>query len=118
MEHQVRIDAPEDHPLPIEILELQRLIDSCPAPHRAILSAASRNIAYVPVLSEATPACNWSGRTGLVHSAALADLPDLSGFDAYVCGAPAMVDAARRDFTAAGLPDDRFFADAFTVAAN
>ncbi|MFN5626287.1 MAG: transcriptional regulator [Planctomyces sp.] len=44
MEHQVRIDAPEDHPLPIEILELQRLIDSCPAPHRAILSAASRNI--------------------------------------------------------------------------
>lgn len=81
-------------------------------------SAASRNIAYVPVLSEATPDCNWTGRTGLVHAAALADLPDLSGFDAYVCGAPAMVDAARRDFTAAGLPDDRFFADAFTVAAN
>jgi len=81
-------------------------------------SAASRNIAYVPVLSAASPACAWSGRTGLVHEAALADLSDLSGFDAYVCGAPAMVDAARRDFAAAGLPEDRFFADAFTVAAN
>jgi len=81
-------------------------------------SAASRNITYVPVLSEATAACNWTGRAGLVHAAALADLPDLSGFDAYVCGAPAMVDAARRDFAAAGLPDDRFFADAFTTAAN
>ena len=81
-------------------------------------SAASRNIRYVPVLSEATPDCQWTGRTGLVHQAALADLPDLSGFDAYVCGAPAMVDAARRDFAAAGLPEDRFFADAFTVAAN
>ena len=81
-------------------------------------SAASRVIRYVPVLSEATAACDWSGRTGLVHEAALADLSDLSGFDAYVCGAPAMVDAARRDFAAAGLPEDRFFADAFTVAAN
>jgi hypothetical protein len=29
-----------------------------------------------------------------------------------------MVDAARRDFAAAGLPEDRFFADAFTTAAN
>ena len=81
-------------------------------------SAASRNITYVPVLSEATADCHWSGRAGLVHAAALADLPDLSGFDAYVCGAPAMVDAARCDFVAAGLPDDRFFADAFTTAAN
>jgi hypothetical protein len=44
MEHQVRFDAPENHTLPLEILELQRLIDDCPAPHRAILSAASRNI--------------------------------------------------------------------------
>ena len=81
-------------------------------------SAASRNITYVPVLSGATAGCNWSGRAGLVHQAALDDLPDLSGFDAYVCGAPAMVDAARRDFAAAGLPEDRFFADAFTTAAN
>jgi CDP-4-dehydro-6-deoxyglucose reductase len=81
-------------------------------------SAASRNIHYAPVLSEATVDCNWTGRAGPVHSAALADLPDLSGYDAYVCGAPAMVDAARRDFAAAGLPEDRFFADAFTTAAN
>jgi len=44
MEHQVRIDAPENHTLPLEILELQRLIDDCPAPHRAMLSAVSRNI--------------------------------------------------------------------------
>jgi CDP-4-dehydro-6-deoxyglucose reductase len=70
------------------------------------------------VLSEATPDCAWNGRTGLVHLAALADLPDLSGFEAYVCGAPAMVDAARRDFAAVGLADDAFFADAFTTAAN
>jgi len=81
-------------------------------------AAASRQLRYVAVLSEPTPACGWSGRTGLVHAAALADLPDLAEFDAYVCGAPAMVEAARRDFAAAGLPEDRFFADAFTTAAS
>ncbi len=74
------------------------------------------HIHYVPVLSEA--ASGWLGRTGLVHRAALADLPDLAAFDVYICGAPAMIDAARSDFTAAGLPEEAFFADAFTFAAD
>jgi len=37
----------------------------------------------------------------------------------YACGAPAMIDAARRDFTTLrGLPDSEFFADSFTYAAQ
>jgi hypothetical protein len=28
-----------------------------------------------------------------------------------------MIEAARRDFTARGLPEDRFFADVFSFAA-
>ncbi|KAA3649182.1 MAG: CDP-6-deoxy-delta-3,4-glucoseen reductase [Proteobacteria bacterium] len=72
---------------------------------------------FVPVLSDMTPGDDWSGRTGLVHEAVLADLPDLSGHAVYACGAPVMIDAARRDFTGrCGLPDDQFFADAFTYA--
>jgi len=56
----------------------------------------------------------WEGRTGLVHEAVMKDHPDLSGFQVYACGAPAMVDAARRDFTAhCGLPEGEFFADSF-----
>lgn len=56
----------------------------------------------------------WEGRTGLVHQAVLEDHPDLSGFQVYACGAPAMVDAARRDFTTLGrLPEGEFFADSF-----
>ncbi len=74
---------------------------------------------YVPVLSNALPADQWTGRTGLVHQAVLADLPDLSGHEVYACGAPVMVQAARDDFTAqAGLNPDHFFADAFTSAAD
>jgi CDP-4-dehydro-6-deoxyglucose reductase len=47
------------------------------------------------------------------------DLPDLSAWQVYACGAPLMVDAAKRDFTQrCGLPEDQFFADAFTSRAD
>lgn len=73
---------------------------------------------YVPVLSEDIAADAWNGRRGLVHRAVLDDFADLSGIDVYACGAPAMIDAARTDFTSTrGLPEDQFFADAFTFAA-
>lgn len=74
---------------------------------------------YVPVLSDATPADAWGGRTGFVHQAVMADHPDLSGYEVYACGAPIMVDSARRDFVAqCGLPGEAFFADSFTSEAD
>jgi CDP-4-dehydro-6-deoxyglucose reductase len=74
-------------------------------------------ITYVPVLSDATAEDEWTGRRGLVHEAVMADLPDLSEHEVYACGAPAMIDAARRDFLAhCGLPEAAFYADAFTPA--
>ena len=67
---------------------------------------------FTPVLSE--PLSSWAGRTGLVHNAVCEDCNDLSETDVYACGNPLMVSAAQRDFTADhGLPDARFFADAF-----
>ena len=77
------------------------------------------HIQFVPVLSNATDACAWSGRTGLVYEAVLADHADLSGHQVYACGAPVMVDAARRDLVAQrGLPSTEFFADSFLTAAE
>jgi CDP-4-dehydro-6-deoxyglucose reductase len=81
-------------------------------------AAEQPHIAYSPVLSEPIAEDHWGGRTGLVHQAVLADHSDLSGHQIYVCGAPAMVDAARRDFMARGLPTEKFFADAFSFAAD
>ncbi len=72
---------------------------------------------FAPVLSE--PDAGWDGRTGFVHQAVMADLPDLSGHQVYACGAPVMVQSAQRDFVAAcGLPEEEFFADAFTSEAD
>ena len=74
---------------------------------------------YVPVLSDAKPEDGWQGRTGFVHQAVLTDLPDLSAHEVYACGAPIMVATARSEFTAqAGLPEEFFYADAFTSEAD
>jgi len=73
----------------------------------------------IPVLSDASPADNWSGRQGLAHAALMADLPDLSGHEVYACGSPAMIDAARADLTGrCQLPADAFFADAFSFSTD
>jgi CDP-4-dehydro-6-deoxyglucose reductase len=80
--------------------------------------AAMPNLHYVPVISDALPEDGWSGRTGFVHSAVLQDTPDLSGHEVYACGAPIVVESARRDYLAAGLPEEAFFADSFTSAKD
>ena len=77
------------------------------------------NFRFVPVLSDPTPECRWSGRIGFVHRAVMEDFPDLSGHQVYACGAPVMVDAARADFSAeCKLPDEEFFADSFLTEAD
>lgn len=81
-------------------------------------AAEHANIRFVPVLSEPRPEDAWNGRTGFVHQAVMADYPDLSAYQVYCCGAPAMVEASHRDFTAQGLPENEFFSDAFTFAAK
>ncbi len=82
-------------------------------------ASAMPHLRYVPVVSDATPDDAWTGRTGFVHRAVMADFPDLSGHQVYACGAPVVVESARADFTRdCGLPDDEFFADAFTSAAD
>jgi len=77
------------------------------------------NLKYVPVISNAVPDDDWTGRTGFVHKAVLEDFPDLSGHQVYACGAPIVVDSAREEYSAvAGLPPDEFHADAFTTEAD
>ncbi|MEO8836436.1 MAG: FAD-binding oxidoreductase [Caldimonas sp.] len=68
---------------------------------------------FVPVLSEPAPEDHWTGRTGLVHEAMLADFPDLAAFEVYVCGSVRMVEAALPAFREQGVREDACFSDAF-----
>jgi NAD(P)H-flavin reductase len=70
---------------------------------------------YVPVISDAPEP---GIRHNLVHKAVLEDHPRLASYQAYACGVPVMTQAAQREFLAAGLPAEEFFADAFVTRAE
>ncbi len=89
--------------------------------HDWALNAAAQmpNLTYIPVLSEPKPDDAWIGRTGFVHAAVMHDHPNLMNYQVYACGVPVMVESAKRDFEMkCGLPNDEFYADAFTSEAD
>jgi len=57
-------------------------------------------------------------RAGLLLQAVVEDQPDLSGFDVYVSGSPAMVEAAKQLFEQHGLPKQSLFFDSFEFTAD
>ena len=82
------------------------------------LCAQYPNLRYTPVLSEAQPDDRWTGRSGLVHAAALEDHPQLQHLDVYASGPPAMVETVRYEFIARGLPPQQLFFDSFDYAPD
>ena len=74
------------------------------------------HLRYTPVLLE--PPDEWQGRSGLVHTAALADHRQLAEFDVYASGPPAMVEAVRHEFMQFGLPASQLFFDSFDYAPD
>ncbi|MEO8802814.1 MAG: CDP-6-deoxy-delta-3,4-glucoseen reductase [Rudaea sp.] len=74
---------------------------------------------FVPVVSDPEQAHGvGSERIGFVHDVVLEDHPDMSGFDVYMSGPPALIDAGRRSFVQAGLPEDRLYYDSFDYAPD
>jgi CDP-4-dehydro-6-deoxyglucose reductase len=71
------------------------------------------NIHYRRALSEASEQNENPFFDGLVHDAVLDHHPDLSGFDVYMSGPPAMIDAAKARFADHGLRQDRLYYDSF-----
>jgi CDP-4-dehydro-6-deoxyglucose reductase len=74
------------------------------------------SLRYVPVLSE--PSAEWRGSRGWVHEAVLRDIPDLTPFDVYAAGPPAMIEAVRREFARRGVAASRLFFDSFDYAPD
>ena len=58
--------------------------------------SAHSNFRFVPVISDAEPSDEWTGRAGFVHTAVIEDHPDLSGHQVYAC------DCSRKDLAEAG----------------
>jgi len=70
-------------------------------------------LTYIPVVEDGL---SEDARSGYVHHAVLEDFKNLNDIQVYCCGAPGLVENAFKDLTKSGLPDEQFFADAFTFA--
>ena len=92
-----------------DVYEEQRVLD---------WTRRHRELRFTAVLSEATLAEAAHHRTGWVHDAVLADHPDLSGFEVYAAGPPAMIEAMRAGFPRHGLPAQRLYFDSFDYAPD
>ena len=81
--------------------------------NQAMLTWAENNpnFTYIPVIENSDE--SWSGKTGYVHQAVMADIENLQDYDIYLAGPFKMAGIARDDFTAKGALKDRMFADAF-----
>ncbi|MEP6484689.1 MAG: CDP-6-deoxy-delta-3,4-glucoseen reductase [Rudaea sp.] len=78
--------------------------------------AAHSALAFHPVISDQERAAGT--RVGFVHEAVLEDHSDLSDVDIYMSGPPALIDAGRRSFVQAGLPEERLYYDSFDYAPD
>lgn len=71
---------------------------------------------YVPVLSRA--GAEWKGARGHVQQALMSDQPALTEAVVFACGSNAMIYSARAVLVKAGLPERRYFSDAFVCSAG
>jgi len=76
------------------------------------------NFTFTPVLSEPEPGDRWQGATGPVHEMLMTRYPDLSDFDIYMSGPPAMIETAAPAFVAHGAHLDHIYSDAFEFAKD
>jgi CDP-4-dehydro-6-deoxyglucose reductase len=83
--------------------------------HEQALQWAEQNahIQYSTALMDAGDAHSTGSYHGFVHQAVLQQYADLSGFDIYMSGPPAMIDASRKAFLDNGAENRRIFFDSF-----
>ena len=78
------------------------------------LARQHSNFTYTPCVSEGDAPVGMM--SGTVLDVALADTPDLDGWRVYLCGNPAMVDAAKKKTFLAGASMKDIYADPFVPA--
>ena len=70
---------------------------------------------HTPVLSRAGDV--WSGATGYVQDALLAEKLNMDDVVVYACGSETMIHSSRAALVNAGLPETQFNSDAFVSSS-
>ncbi len=68
---------------------------------------------FVPALSKEPEGAGWEGERGLITDVVTRHIPDLTGFEAYLCGSPGMIDACVKMLTESGVAEEKIFFDKF-----
>jgi CDP-4-dehydro-6-deoxyglucose reductase, E3 len=78
------------------------------------LNECEYEVCYTPVLSRPLP--SWGGAVGYVQDAFLELSPDLTKTVVYACGSDEMIRSASKLLIDLGLPEGRFYSDAFVAS--
>ena len=72
------------------------------------------NLMHIPAISEETPEdAGWTGERGLITEAMERHLDDVSGWEAYMCGPPAMLHYSTLLLKKLGIDENRVYFDEF-----
>ena len=71
------------------------------------------NYTFVPTLSRPTEEDQWEGEKGRVTDLIEKHIPENAPLEAYICGAPAMVESCEQILKKKGIPEERLFYDKF-----
>jgi CDP-4-dehydro-6-deoxyglucose reductase, E3 len=103
--------APEDYPNSLTVFWGGRKLDDLYFDP----SADNKLLRYVPVLSRS--ALDWKGQKGYVQDVFLNEHPDISNCVIYACGSDKMIRSSFEILMKSGLPEKKFFSDAFLPSA-
>jgi len=78
-------------------------------------SALTTGIHYQPVLSRETD--DWQGARGYVQDTLAQNCSDFGNTSVYACGSDTMIHSARKMLIDRGLPERRFYSDAFVCSS-
>ncbi|MBN1600671.1 MAG: 2Fe-2S iron-sulfur cluster binding domain-containing protein [Chitinispirillaceae bacterium] len=68
---------------------------------------------FIPSLSREPENSNWTGERGIITDVVKKYIPDTSGYEAYLCGSPGMIDACIKALTSTGMPVEKIYYDKF-----
>ena len=68
---------------------------------------------FIPALSNEPDASDWKGERGLITDVVARLVPDCCNHEAYLCGAPGMIDACIKVLTDGNMPVQKIYYDKF-----
>jgi Na+-transporting NADH:ubiquinone oxidoreductase subunit F len=75
--------------------------------------AAEMDLTHIPAISEPSDGDSWVGERGLITAPMARHLGDLSNYEAYMCGPPAMLFYARKLLISKGINPEKVYFDEF-----